>query len=253
MGRINLRSLIDEVLEMVKNKQNEDRKLRSDQELARVNMSWDDTPAGQAYWKDIRGRRTELEKQGLVNAGTLARQQLVNTSAENVANITGRANVASHELIAGATKHTADQNLFGERYKADQALKGVELSSKNNKDGLDAEHIKGLNVILEDVNTPEEDKKIARRTLLFYGRGGKQNGVPDTTEFGQSPAGSAINPAPQPVQLPTPKTAGAPSMTFPTSMGTARRSPMQEKQDAEDAFYRMNPQLKRKKESWFNF
>lgn len=71
MGRINLRSLIDEVLEMVKNKQNEDRKLRSDQELARVNMSWDDTPAGQAYWKDIRGRNTALEVGKMQNAGQM--------------------------------------------------------------------------------------------------------------------------------------------------------------------------------------
>jgi len=71
MGRINLRSLIDEVLEMVKHKQNEDKRLRSDQELARINQSWDDSPAGQAYWKDIRGRNTDMEKQRLVNQGAL--------------------------------------------------------------------------------------------------------------------------------------------------------------------------------------
>lgn len=71
MGRINLRSLIDEVLEMVKNKQNEDKKLRSDQELARTNMSWDDTPAGQAYWKDIRGRNTAIEVGKMQNAGQM--------------------------------------------------------------------------------------------------------------------------------------------------------------------------------------
>lgn len=66
-----LNRLIDEVLSMAKDSQNLRKKKQRDDESSAVNQSWDDTPAGQAYWKDIRGRNTDMEKQRLVNQGAL--------------------------------------------------------------------------------------------------------------------------------------------------------------------------------------
>jgi len=64
---------------MAKDSQSIRKKKRLDDETAQVNQSWDDTPAGQAYWKDIRGRNTDMEKQGLVNQGQIGRQEAENT------------------------------------------------------------------------------------------------------------------------------------------------------------------------------
>lgn len=122
MGRINPQSLIDEVLGMIKQSQNIRKKKNSDDEISRINQSWDDTPAGQAYWKDMRGRNTQLEIGKMQNAGQmdvarennagqLARQQLSNTGDENVANIQSRAHIAGIESATGATKYAADQGV----------------------------------------------------------------------------------------------------------------------------------------------
>jgi len=88
MSRINLDSLINEVLSMAKDSQSIRKKKRLDDETAQVNQSWDDTPAGQAYWKDIRGRNTAIEVGKMqnaaamdlakeYNAGQMARQALM--------------------------------------------------------------------------------------------------------------------------------------------------------------------------------
>jgi len=45
---------------------------------------------------------------------------------------------------------------------------------------------------------------------------------------------------------------GAQSMTFDTNMGTAGKSPEQFRAETEDLFYRLNPQLKKKRNGWFN-
>lgn len=122
MGRINPQSLIDEVLGMIKQSQDIRKKKNSDDEISRINQPWDDTPAGQAYWKDMRGRNTQLEIGKMQNAGQmdvarennagqLARQQLSNTGDENVANIQSRAHIAGIESATGATKYAADQGV----------------------------------------------------------------------------------------------------------------------------------------------
>lgn len=67
MGRINLQSLIDEVLSMAKDDQDFKKKKISEYEAAQVNQSWDDTKSGQEYWNNMRGRTTDLEKQKLLN------------------------------------------------------------------------------------------------------------------------------------------------------------------------------------------
>lgn len=87
MSRINLNSLIDEVLSMAKDSQSIRKKKRLDDETAQVNQSWDDTPAGQAYWKDIRGRNTALEVQKAANEGRTNIQDLKNQGAYDVADL----------------------------------------------------------------------------------------------------------------------------------------------------------------------
>jgi len=182
MGRINLRSLIDEVLEMVKNKQNEDRKLRSDQELARVNMSWDDTPAGQAYWKDIRGRNTDMEKQGLVNQGqlNLAKENNSGSMARAMLEAETQTNLGNLEARVENQKTTNDFNI--RKYEIDQTKK---------ESGLGKEHIAGLTAIIGDMNAPDEDRAMARQLLLggFRTNKDQQGGPPQgsSREFDREP------------------------------------------------------------------
>jgi hypothetical protein len=200
MGRINLRSLIDEVLEMVKNKQNEDKKLRSDQELARTNMSWDDTPAGQAYWKDIRGRNTDMEKQGLVNqgalglarennAGSMARARLEAETETNLGNLAARVE---------NQKTTNDFNI--RKYEIDRTKK---------ESGIGKEHIAGLTAIIGDMNAPDEDKAMARQLLL----GGFRTNKDQPQVGGGPPQGSSREFDMEVPQVRTPK---KPAITMPT-------------------------------------
>lgn len=174
MGRINYQGLIDEVLNMVKKKREEDR--------AQANsIRWDDTEAGQSYWKDMRSRNTELSKQSMVNAGNmsvekertageLARQQMGNVGNENVATIQSGAHVAGAELQSGAARYTADQALLGEKYKAGQA-------------GKTKADLAGLTAILEDSYATPEEKVRARRMIFNSYGGGNMN--PQTGAGGQ--------------------------------------------------------------------
>ena len=66
-----LNRLIDEVLSMAKDSQNLRKKKQRDDESSAVNQSWDDSPAGQAYWKDIRGRNTAIEVGKMQNAAAM--------------------------------------------------------------------------------------------------------------------------------------------------------------------------------------
>ena len=213
MGRINLRSLIDEVLEMVKNKQNEDRKLRSDQELARVNQSWDDTPAGQVYWKDIRGRNTDMEKQGLVNqgalglarennAGQLARQSLANIGNENVANINAGASRYGSELGLRGNEITAKATVDAAQATVD-AAQGKDKGEEKGFAGLIGKVIDADPGILTD--TKRLNETVSNIRTFFP----PQRGA--SSEFYRAPQ-PAANVVPQ-AGLRTPQ---KPAITMPT-------------------------------------
>ena len=177
MSRINLNSLIDEVLSMAKDSQSIRKKKRLDDETAQVNQSWDDTPAGQAYWKDIRGRNTALEVLKMHNAGQmdvarennagqLARQSLANIGNENVANI-----------HAGASRYGSELGLKGNEITAKatvDAAKATADAAQGKDSGLGKEHIAGLTAIIGDMNAPDEDKAMARQILLGRFRTNKQ-------------------------------------------------------------------------------
>jgi hypothetical protein len=125
MGRINLQSLIDEVLGMVKESQDAKKKKESELQSSWYGGNKDE----ENYWKDIRTRNTDIEKQRLINegqsnvanineTGALARQRLGTESATNVANIqagsaryTADQGLKGHEITSGATKYAADQGL----------------------------------------------------------------------------------------------------------------------------------------------
>jgi hypothetical protein len=235
--RINLQSLIDEVLDMVKKKKEGDQGQNFEQ------RNW---LSNEAYNKDIRARNTEIERQNLINAGNLAvqkehnagevaRQGLTNIGNENVANIQGRAHVSGAEIAGGATKYSADQTLQGEKIKAGK--------------GPGKSDLVGLTAILEDPDATPEEKVRARR-MIFNSYG--NNAIPNVESIAEFSKDAQPSVPPTTPVLPVSKTTSAPSMTFPTNIGT-RQNPLREKREAEDAFYRLNPQLKRKKENWFNF
>ena len=217
MGRINLQSLIDEVLEMVKNKQNEDKKLRSDQELARVNQSWDDTPAGQAYWKDIRGRNTALEVGKMLNAGQmdvarennagqLARQSLANIGNENVANIHAGASRYGSELGLKGNEITAKATVDAAKATADAAQgkdKGEDKGEDKGFAGLIGKVIEADPGILTD--TKRLNETVSNIRTFFP----PQRGA--SSEFYRAPQ-PAANVVPQ-AGLRTPQ---KPAITMPT-------------------------------------
>jgi len=75
MGRINLQSLIDEVLSMAKSSQDLRKKKVSEDAAAQVNQPWDSTPEGQSYWKDMRMKNAMAEKQGLISQRNIQQDQ----------------------------------------------------------------------------------------------------------------------------------------------------------------------------------
>lgn len=195
-----LNRLIDEVLSMAKDSQNLRKKKQKDDESSAVNQSWDDTPAGQAYWKDIRGRNTDMEKQGLVNqgalslarennAGSMARARLEAETATNLANLAARVE---------NQKTTNDFNI--RKYESDQTKK---------ESGLGKEHIAGLTAIIGDMNAPDEDRAMARQLLL----GGFRTNKDQPQVGGGPPQGSSREFDMEVPQVRTPK---KPAITMPT-------------------------------------
>jgi hypothetical protein len=137
MGRLNLQSLIDEVLTLVKNRQSNDEKAIRSQQI----MDWNLNKGGirDGYTpldRDILTKKTEIEKQRLVNegqanvanineAGALARQQLSSDASKYTADI----GLKGHEATAGASKYTADQSLAARKYEVDVGNKGSDSFS----------------------------------------------------------------------------------------------------------------------------
>ena len=249
MGRINLRSLIDEVLEMVKHKQNEDKRLRSDQELARLNQSWDDSPAGQAYWKDIRGRNTDMEKQRLVNQGALdlAREYNAGQMARQaLMEDTKRADdVRDYNL--NLYKEKVNENVG--RFNA-QTLRQAAMTKQETAGSKEDPRSALFTALSQPGMTDEEAVRIKKIFDSIYGAGQPTAHRQIVTPSGDD-RDSFITPGANTKQ---PSAPGSQSMTFPTNMGTAGKNPLRERAEVEDSFYRMNPHLKRKKkDSLFAF
>lgn len=240
MGRRELQGIIDQVLSMV----DEERKRKRDLETARVNQSWDDTPAGQAYWKDKRAKDADLEKQGLVNAGNLAEakeRSAGDLARQELANIGG---ADQARIQSDAARYTADIGLKGHETTANAQIKAAELGGKteNSFSSIVSKMIENDPSILQD--TQKFNAAVTNLRSFFPPDKGASKNFPVTPQSAGQPAAPPVS---QPVAPPVPKTSSAQSMTFQTNMGTAT-NPLREKAEAEDLFYRRNPQLKKKKE-----
>lgn len=161
MSRINLNSLIDEVLSMAKDSQSIRKKKRLDDETAQVNQSWDDTPAGQAYWKDIRGRNTALEVGKMQNAGQM-----------DVARENNAGQLARQTLMEDTKRIDDARNYNLDLYKAqvgenigrfDAQTKRIEADAKINQPqkGVLGDQLTAAIAILENMNSSDAEKKAA--------------------------------------------------------------------------------------------
>jgi hypothetical protein len=84
-------SLVNEILGMAKESAEERKKNAG----KNPNISWDDTPAGESYWKDIRSRNTQLEVGKQTDLGVLARQRLASGGTTDATGNDGQKNYGS--------------------------------------------------------------------------------------------------------------------------------------------------------------
>ena len=111
MANVNVQGLIDEVLNMLRTRQ---------QGGDTSGGSWyGGNKDEEEYWKEIRRRNTELERQGLANTG-----------AANVEGIRSTGELARQRLIGESAKTVADIGLEGHKYTADATVKGHEITGK---------------------------------------------------------------------------------------------------------------------------
>jgi hypothetical protein len=156
MGRINLQSLIDEVLGMAKGSQDLRKKKVSEDAAAQVNQSWDSTPEGQGYWKDIRGRETQRQSNMAAlnlasenNAGQLARQQLQQ-------DFTNQQNIRTSNIDLFKAQSAANINRFNAQTERQTAM---------DKSGVSKAEIEGATAILNSMDSSPELKTKASNYL----------------------------------------------------------------------------------------
>jgi len=244
-----LNRLIDEVLSMAKDSQNLRKKKQRDDESSAVNQSWDDSPAGQAYWKDIRGRNTAIEVGKMQNAaamdlakennaGQMARQALMED--------TKRADdVRNYNL--NLYKEKVNENIG--RFNA-QTLRQAAMTKQETAGSKEDPRAALFTALSQPGMTDEEAVRIKKMFDDIYGGGQSARQGNIVTPSGDD-RDSFITPGANTKQ---PSAPGSQSMTFPTNMGTAGKNPLRERAEVEDSFYRMNPHLKRKKkDSLFAF
>jgi hypothetical protein len=135
----------------------------------------------------------------------------------------------------------ADQGFASKKYEVDAGGKGGDSFST-----LMGKAIESDPSILSDPKKLAETSKNIRSML-----------PPDIKRGNNYQTGNVLNSSPAPTApavpssvLPTPNRGGGNSMDFPTTMGTAQNQD-KERQYTEDLFYRLNPNLKRKKTNWF--
>ncbi|OGP87141.1 MAG: hypothetical protein A2031_08015 [Deltaproteobacteria bacterium RBG_19FT_COMBO_43_11] len=233
-------SLVNEILQMAKDSQEERRKKAE----GNPNISWDNTPAGESYWKDIRARNSALEVGKQNDVGTMARQRLAGESAANVADIT-----------AGAHRYTADMGLKGRetdaQAKIDAAIGAAELKRKD--PAIDFVHatIAADPSIATDI-TRDKDTGKTRMEILME-NAGQLNPKKDKkrisgTDFVQPDVAPGGNPPVTPVSAPPPARAsltGGQSMEFRSGL-----SPEEEERRKKESEARMFYGTKPQSRSW---
>lgn len=213
MSRINLNSLIDEVLSMAKDSQSIRKKKRLDDETAQVNQSWDDTPAGQAYWKDIRGRNTALEVGKMQNAG-----QMDVARENNAGQLARQTLMEDTKRIDDARDYNLDlyKTQVGENIgRFDAQTKRIEAGAKINQPqkGVLGDQLTAATAILEDMNSSDADKKSAR-DFIFGSLKQPATSVQGNQRNIQSPDGILSEKKPSEVIRSTVPSRGTDSMEF---------------------------------------
>lgn len=241
MGSINLQGLIDEVLGMVRNRQQSPGDAQYDEFKKRQWLS------NEAHSSDIRKRNTLLETgqqaisganelEGIKNTGAMARQQLI--EGTKMADTTNNYNASIYK--------TDTEGNIG-RFKAQTDRIEANRPGK----GILNEQINAAKAVLESTD-PGVTPELRQRAIGVYngvlGAGGQQT---------VQPARKALIPAStrddkKDISIVSPRTTGAQSMTFDTDMGTADVNPERERASAVESFYKLNPQLKKKREGLFS-
>ena len=252
MGRINLQGLIDEVLNMVK-----ERNAGNGGQGNRP--SWyGGNKDEEEYWKEIRKRNTATEVQGSINQGALAVEGEKNVGALARQRLTNEGNTNVADINAGAHKYGADKVKEGQIYNADMGLKGHEATAgatkysadrtfeaNTNKNSANAARFKALADIHNSMDTPPEDKAEIRKQIMLMGNGDKaitqDNGTATTRDARSFFNTTTTLPPATDTAVPLPvKLSGAQSMEFRSGP-----KPMT-KEEEENKYLGMLPGVKKK-------
>lgn len=190
--------------------------------------------------RDRQAQESDLAKQGLVNAGQLANTETVNTGAmarQRLMEDTKRAENLN-DYNRGIFNTQADifkTQVLGNAKQPDNTLRGKEMEV--------AASI--LNNSTTDPNSPQA--KWAMGILNSWQQSAQTANPaaqPEKKQFVPSTSFDNNKDTAIPQQ-----SKGAQSMTFDTNMGTAGKSPEQFRAETEDLYYRLNPQLKKKRDA----
>jgi hypothetical protein len=233
-----LNRLIDEVLSMAKDSQNLRKKKQKDDESSAVNQSWDDTPAGQAYWKDIRGRNTQMEVGRMQNAG-----QMDVARENNTGQLARQTLMEDTKRIDDARDYNLDlyKTQIGENVgRFDSPTKRMEAITKqdalNRPDGSKEDPRAALFTALSQPGMTEPEKVNIRKTFdSIYG-----GGQPAT-----QPAGSQRNIPPpdgilsdkKPSDVIKPASRGVDSMEFASDDVLKKRKLMERNKKVEEDMF----------------
>ena len=209
--------------------------------------------------RDRQAQENDLAKQELVNAGQLADTETVNAGA-----------MARQKLIED-TKRAEDLNNYNlgvfetetkgnvERFNAQTTRGALDLENrifdwqaKQPEKGFHEKEMEVAGTILKDNTDPNSPQ--ARWAMRIL-QGGQRNTVPQTANPETQPAkkqfvSSTSFDNNKDTAIPQ-QSKGVQSMTFDTNMGTAGKSPERFRAETEDLYYRLNPQLKKKRDTLF--
>lgn len=155
---INLQALIDEVLGMV----GKDQELRKKKLSEESSQSWDDTPAGQNYWKDIRGRNTLLETGAQNN-----RAQMDIARENNTGQMARQKLMEDTKLAENERAYNIDlyKTRIGENIgRFDSQTKRMQVGDVQK--GVLGDQLKAATAVMGDLSSTDEDRKLARNFIF---------------------------------------------------------------------------------------
>lgn len=234
MGRANLQGLINEVLDMIKKRkggQDDIFALNSKEERDRE----DDLirkGSEESYLKDIRGRNTQLEVGKMHNAGQVdvARENNLGQMArQNLAqSFEGEKDMRGHNLDLYKTRVNEEIGRF------DSQTKRIEADSKINQPqkGVLGDQLTAATAILSDMNSSDDDKKMARE--FVFGSFKKPETQPVSSAL---PDGVLSEKKPSEVIRPAVSSRGTNSMEFVSDETLKKRKLAERNKKVEDDMF----------------